>query len=102
MNRTGTVKELTSNFLFNGQRLNGVEFGILAKTLGARFATVKGTAERPAGQRGKPATIWQLASKNLPLKVTEAVNVADPAPAAADEASASSEESATDADNTVL
>lgn len=69
-NRTGTVVALTSAFLFNGRTLNGVEFGVLANVLGDQFATKVGTAPRPEGQRGKPATLWEL-SPNTPIAVTE-------------------------------
>lgn len=93
MNRTGTIKQLTSTLKFNGEFLNNVEFGILAKHLGSRFATATGTAPQPAGQRGKPATIWTLAARNLPLKVTEVEAVSADAPA---DATPVEDESATD------
>ena len=69
-NRTGTIVALTSALLFNGRTLNGVEFGVLANVLGDQFAVKVGTAPKPAGQRGKPATIWQL-SANTPVEITE-------------------------------
>ena len=80
-NRTGTIVALTSALLFNGRTLNGVEFGVLANVLGDQFAVKVGTAPKPAGQRGKPATIWQL-SANTPVAITEASDA--PAPVAAD------------------
>lgn len=107
MNRTGTIKELTSTLKFNGEFLNNVEFGILAKHLGSRFATATGTAPQPAGQRGKPATIWTLAARNLPLKVTEveavsADSVADTAAVEEDEVVTQNDESANGVGETVL
>lgn len=102
MNRTGTIKQLTSTLKFNGEFLNNVEFGILAKHLGSRFATATGTAPQPAGQRGKPATIWTLAARNLPFKVTEVEAVSADSVAVEDEVVTQNDESANGVGETVL
>lgn len=66
----GTVQEFISRGLkINGESIGQAEFSVLARLGKESFAKNVGIAPRVEGQRGKPATIWELNPSAL-LNVT--------------------------------
>lgn len=57
----GTVQEFISRGLkINGEPIKQAEFSVLARVGGESFAKNVGNVPRADGQRGKPATLWEL------------------------------------------
>lgn len=57
----GTIKELIAQGLkVNGVPLGQAEFSVITRLGNGSFATNVGIADRPAGQKGKPSTIWEI------------------------------------------
>jgi len=62
-----TIKQLESGYNINGVKLDAIEWGVIMRlakkcNLGVTDA---GTVEKPAGTKGKPASIY-----NVPAKLT--------------------------------
>ncbi len=69
-NLRGTIKELVSQGVkVNGSAVDQTQLSMLTRVTG--FATKVGTVPRPAGEKGKPANIWELNSAAT-LNVTTA------------------------------
>lgn len=63
----GTIAQLSGKVKMNGNALDSVALSTLTR---AGFAQKVGTVEKPAGQRGKPATIWEF-PQNVTVNFTE-------------------------------
>jgi hypothetical protein len=66
----GTIKELIAKQVkVNGNVMGQAEFSVLTRLCNGSLATQVGFADRPAGQKGKPAAIWEI-NPNATLNVT--------------------------------
>lgn len=72
-NFRGTIAELVArNLTMNGVKLGAPELSVLTRLGRGSFANAVGTVAKPAGTRGKPATIWEL-NPNATLELSETV-----------------------------
>ena len=69
----GTIADFAGKLSLNGVVLGQPELSMLTRIGRGSFFNAVGTVPKPAGQRGKPATIWELTlSANLNFTRVEA------------------------------
>jgi hypothetical protein len=88
----GTIADFAGKLSLNGVILGQPELSMLTRIGRGSFFNAVGTVPKPAGQRGKPATIWELTlSADLNFKQVEAATVANTAAEDASEAASESD-----------
>lgn len=90
----GTIADFAGKLSLNGAVLGQPELSMLTRIGRGSFFNAVGTVPKPAGQRGKPATIWELTlSADLNFKQVEAATAAEDASEVASESDGSVAES---------